>query len=125
MKINSITVEKLNYLLKEFETNIEIKNVDGKLFLRNKYWEKIKDVKIYWFKKLVPLELIRQQKKKKNYFPIHDLQQNNYCPFNFENIFTQPLEINQYFQHLMNLQLFQMNIPEEMSNCQSTLNINR
>ena len=47
MKINSITVEKLNYLLKEFETNIEIKNVDGKLFLRNKYWEKIKDVKIY------------------------------------------------------------------------------
>jgi len=44
MKKNSVTVEKLKELLKQFDTIIETKTEDEKIYLRNKNWETIRDV---------------------------------------------------------------------------------
>jgi la-related protein 1 len=44
MKKNAVTVEKLKELLKQFDTIIETKTEDEKIYLRNKNWETIRDV---------------------------------------------------------------------------------
>jgi len=58
MKVNSVTIDKIQNILNEFDTTIETKVEGEKLYLRNKNWETIKD-------KLLPIEKIQQQKKEK------------------------------------------------------------
>ena len=44
MKVNSVTIDKIQNILNEFDTTIETKVEGEKLYLRNKNWETIKDV---------------------------------------------------------------------------------
>ena len=58
MKKNSVTVEKLKELLKQFDTIIETNTEDEKIYLRNKNWETIKDViKLFNIRNLYQLKI--------------------------------------------------------------------
>lgn len=46
MKKNSVTIDKLRELLKEFDTIIETKIDNERLLLRNKNWGTIKNVNL-------------------------------------------------------------------------------
>ena len=106
MKVNSVTIEKIQNILNEFDTTIETKVESEKLYLRNKNWDTIKDViLIIKLKKLLPIEKIQQQKKK-----INKIQNTNYV--NMQNNYyyqvspqymnpQQQMEFNPYMMQQM------------------------
>jgi len=114
MKVNSVTIDKIQNILNEFDTTIETKVEGEKLYLRNKNWETIKD-------KLLPIEKIQQQKKKNN-----KIQNTNYV--NMQNNYyyqvspqymnpQQQMEFNPYMMQQM-MGMPQMQVPMHPSQYQ-------
>jgi len=116
MKKASVTIEKIREILNKFDSVIESKVENDKLFLRNKNWETIKD-------KLTSLETIQEQKKKKQQYHVH--QNNNYVsmqnnfyyqfnPYAHQHLFPGAIEQQQQQAAYFNPQMmggYQPNIP--------------
>ena len=87
MKVNSVTIEKIQNILLQNKTTIETKVENEKLFLRNYNWETIKV-------NLTPIEQIQQKKKgpkvQNNNF-VH-LQNNYYYNFNPHMMYPQQIQ---------------------------------
>ena len=90
MKLNAVTIEKIQNILEQNKTTIETKVENDKLYLRNINWETIKHVKLNIKQNLTPLEEIQSKKNpKKMYYGNYVHMQNNYY-YNFTPPFMPP-----------------------------------
>jgi hypothetical protein len=83
MKNRGITVEKIEEILKNSQDSvIETSEMNGRLFLRNKFWDSFKD-------NLVPLDKLQMQRKmNKKYQTNYVNMQNNYFYQMTPNMYT-------------------------------------
>jgi hypothetical protein len=106
MKENSVTIEKIQNILEQFQTSIETKVENEKLFLRNGHWDNIKD-------KLTPLELIQNKKKLRQYpqnsntHYVH-MQNNFYLNITPQQMFPQNMPIDPMLAQQMMFQQYGM-----------------
>jgi len=110
MKNNAVTLEKIQDILKKFDTTIEQVVIDKKLYLRNKNWDNIKD-------KLVNIESIKQEKSNKKTKYVN--YQNNYYiqfnPYQMGNPYSQQNYPQQQQIDPMMMQQMMMNNPMMMN----------
>jgi len=106
MKNNAVTLEKIQEILKKFDTTIDQVVIDKKLYLRNKNWDNIKD-------KLVSIESIKQDKSNKNKTKYVNYQNNYFIQFN-------PYQMGNPYQQQ---QIDPMMIPQTMMNNPMMMNL--
>jgi len=101
MKNKNVTVEQIHEVLNTAEDSvIETREISGRLFLRNKFWEDFKD-------RLVPLDKLHMQRKmNKKYQTNYVNMQNNYFYQMTPNMYTPGMYVPYENNSMGNMNMF-------------------